>query len=518
MQYEPTEAEIAFARGIYGFQADPCGFFTKVLGVPDRHIWSKMREVAESVRDNQFTAVPAGHSVSKTYGAGRIAVWFKTCFQPSTIITTAPTENIVKNQLWREIRSAYQSCRLPRGLGGKLTTLQWDARPPQDVLDQMAPSERAQWEKNFALGFSTSPDTTTETATRMQGWHNKWVFILLDEAGDILPPIWATVLQSLVTNKRCKVLAIGNPTNPYSRFADVCKMKHWNTIKISVRDTPNYKENREVIPGLAGRDYEDAIVAEFGENSNEHKVRCLGEFPSYTEGTVFGPEIGEIESRGWYGDYPWDRREPVYTCGDYGNIYTAIGFFQIVRDKIHMIDYFYDDVGMGIPGICKMFDSKPYIYGSHWISPDYDPLHGSNKKTLGTGKSVLSDFGRLGYHMNICESHSFDAGIKTARTTWSLTRIDKRCVDFWDSIKQYKFKKDLLHSTENKPAYSEDPQRGPSNHPADMIRYWFWIYRFQLEVDGSKVGSPIPLPVSAALGSDGDSIYDYVSRNRDVWG
>ncbi len=54
------------------YQQDPCGFFVNCLDVKEEYLWSKMREVAESVRDNQFTAVPAAHSVSKTFTAARV--------------------------------------------------------------------------------------------------------------------------------------------------------------------------------------------------------------------------------------------------------------------------------------------------------------------------------------------------------------------------------------------------------------------------------------------------------------
>ena len=485
------------------YQTDPIGHMVDIQGVRPEHVWSGMRKVAESVRDNQLTAVPAGHSVSKTYGAGGLAVWFKACFLPSTVITTAPSDNQVRNQLWREIHSRYAFASVHTPLGGKMTTLQWDMKPSEETLKTLDPHERSDWEKNFAIGFSTSPDSATDHVTKMAGWHNEWLLVILDEAGGIMPQIWKTVLEALVINKRCKVLAIGNPTDPYSRFADVCKSDRWNVIPISVRDTPNYIQNREVIPGLAGRDFEEMIIEEYGEDSNEHKIRCLGQFPTFMEGTIWGPEIGEIEANGWFGDYPWERTAPVYVFGDYGNIYTAIGFFQFIRGTIRMIDYFYDDVGMGVPGICKMFDSKPYNFAKDqgkWLSPDYAPKKGSNSKSMGTGTTILGEFGRLGHHMDICEAHSFDDGVKNVRGVLPLMRIDTRCIDFWDSIKQYKFKKNLLMSTVKKPAYSKHPQETPATHPADMLRYMGWIYRWQLHIKGERVGYPEAIPANVNMG------------------
>ena len=83
-------------------QQDYSWFMANALDVNPRHLWSKMREVNDSVRDNERTAVGAGHGVSKTYVAGRIALAFLYCYYPSTVVTMAPSGHQVKNLLWRD--------------------------------------------------------------------------------------------------------------------------------------------------------------------------------------------------------------------------------------------------------------------------------------------------------------------------------------------------------------------------------------------------------------------------------
>lgn len=485
------------------YRDDPVLCFRRVFGM--QHVWPKMREIVESVRDNQFTAVPAGHGVSKTYTAARIGVWFKWVYQPSTVITTAPSDNQVRNQLWREMRACYAGSRVP--LGGRMNVLQWDLKPSRGILAELDPEEREKWELNFAMGFSTTPDSVSENVSRIQGWHNKWLLVILDEAGGIHPMVWKTVLVSLMNNERCKILAIGNTTDPYSEFARVCKNKRWNVIPISVRDTPNYKHNREIIPNVSGREQERLIVEEYGEYSNEHKVRCLGEFPEYMQGVVYGPQLAEYRSH--FREMEWDRQSPVLTIGDYGDVYTAIGFWQVVKDQFRMIDYFYDDVGMGVSEICKMFDQKPYVYHKdqgHWLPPDYHPEHGSNRKSLATGKSYINEFAAYGIRMHVCTPHSFHDGVSNVRSTFQTMWINSlRCKDFWDSLNQYKYKKNVAYSTDSKPAYHKDPEPSPHTHPADMLRYSAWIYRFQLRIGGELIGSPMPLPPS---GRQDSGVYD----------
>jgi hypothetical protein len=113
---------------------------------------------------------------------------------------------------------------------------------------------------------------------------------------------------------------------------------------------------------------------------------------------------------------------------------------------------------------------------------------------MGSGKSVVSEFARLGYRMSIVDRHGFDTGVKTTRGIWGLLRIDVRCSDFWDAIRQYKYKKNVIYSTDKKPAYSTDVEQSPARHPADMLRYMAWAYRFQVRIDGKRIGYPGAYP------------------------
>ena len=70
----PNKAECK--RILTKYQGDPIGFQVDCLDVNRKHVWGKMLEVAESVRDKPKTAVKAGHGVSKSYEAARLALWF----------------------------------------------------------------------------------------------------------------------------------------------------------------------------------------------------------------------------------------------------------------------------------------------------------------------------------------------------------------------------------------------------------------------------------------------------------
>lgn len=483
----PTKEQCILAERFTAYQQDPIGMMTTCLDVKKEHIWPKMREVAESVRDNQLTVVHACHSVSKTYLAGRVAVWFKTCFTPSTVITTAPSDNLVKNQLWREIHAAFSGAKIP--LGGNMTNLKWELKPNKEILESLEPEQRSQWEKNFAIGFSTSPDTLTEHATKMQGFHNYWVLVVLDEGCGIYPQIWRSVMEGLVINERCKVLAIGNPTDPFGEFAKACNPSSgWNVIHISTKDTPNYKEGREVIPNVAGRNYYNRMLKEHGENSSAFKIRVLGQFGEYREGTFYGKEYAKALRDKRIGDYPPDPMVKVHDFADLGNIYTAVLYAQFIQGKIRIVDCYWDNQGSGLPAVARVKQAKEYIWGpAMHCGPD---LVTSNEKSVQTGKTTRDMGAELGLNLVPVCPHSFDDGIQAVRSIWPLLEINKPlCKVFIDAAKGYRKKKNEALSTEDQPVYHDTPLKSWERHVMDALRHLAMAYRYG-EIDGDNLGYP----------------------------
>lgn len=484
----PTKEQIQLAERFTAYQQDPIGFMIQCLDVKKGHIWPKMREVAESVVDNQLTIVPACHSVSKTFGAGRIAVWFKTCFVPSTVVTTAPSDNLVRNQLWREIHAAYSGAKIP--LGGKMTTLQWELKPSKHILEAIESEQRAQWEKNFAIGFSTSPDTLTEHATKIQGFHNYWVLVIMDEGCGIYPQIWKSVMEGLVINERCKVLAIGNPTDPTGEFYKACQTKSgWNVINISVEDTPNFKEGREIIPGVAGRDYYDRMLKKYGRNSNTFKIRVLGQFGDYREGTFYGRELAEAINDERIGGFPHDPALLTYSFTDLGDIYTAAIFAQFIKGRIRIIDCYWDNQGLGIPNYAKVTQTKPYVFKDHYAGPD---LITSNEKSVQTGQTTRDVAAQLGINLTPVIKHSFDNGIEAVRSIWPLLEINEPyCKVFIEAARNYRKRKSETLSTDDQPAYHDTPLKPQwEAHMMDALRHLAMAYRYYIKL-GYFTGSAL---------------------------
>jgi hypothetical protein len=202
-----------FARFL-PYRDDPVGFIEQMLL---GFLWSKQKEIAISVRDNRRTAVKSCHDVGKSYIASRIVAWWESCHLPGEAFTVslAPTFHQVKAILWREIAKAHAAGRLP----GTLNLTEWKFG-------------------NELLAFGRSPADNDPTA--IQGIHAPKVLLVGDEACGLSKAI-LDAADTIIANDDSRVLLIGNPDDPSSEFAEVCKPgSGWNVIQIDAFKSPNF--------------------------------------------------------------------------------------------------------------------------------------------------------------------------------------------------------------------------------------------------------------------------------------
>jgi len=437
-------------------RSDYSWFMIHVLDVKPEHLWFKMREVNDSVRDYERTAVRAGHGVSKTYTAGRIALTFIYSYYPSTVVTLAPSGHQVKNLLWREIRSAHTNARVP--LGGKPTTLMLDMQQETGVI----------W---YAFGLSTRPDTITQEATRLQGIHNEYVLIILDEAAAIMPEIWRAIEHIGAPFKR--VLAIGNATSKFGDFPKALRSTDWNTIQISVTDTPNFKTGKQIIPGVYGRKYERRIRLKYGKDSDQYHVRVLGDISEKgAEGAYCARKMEELRKKGRILD-TLDHlpHYPVYIVLDFGYT-TALGFIQVIETNVNFINH-YEDSGLGIEDYVKLFDSYAkdygYRYGDIIVPCDMD----SNATRVITGQTALETLRQFKFNAKPLKKEiSVNEGIQRMLKFLDRCRFHKtNCARLIECLESHHQRKNKLMSTEDKPVFTSEREKDGTEHSFDMVRY-----------------------------------------------
>ncbi|MDD5328071.1 MAG: hypothetical protein PHY02_09725 [Phycisphaerae bacterium] len=480
---ELTEKQQA-QKFIDRYKDDPIGFQVDCLDVKPEHIWPKMVEMAESVRDYQKTDIEAGHSVSKDYEAARLALWFLYTHKPSTVIITGPGNNQVENVFWKEIHTAYTDAKIP--LGGHLTQLKLDIDPDR---------------KWFMIGFTTDPDVVTGEATRFQGFHNKYVLVIFTEAAGIKAAVWKAA-ESLIIGEGCRWLVYGNPTSATGSFAECEKDPTWHYINISVKDTPNFKEDRDIIPGVSGRTYEEIIRLKYGEESNEYAIRVLGRKPEFTQGTYLGRGLAKAETDKRIGmTNLYDPTSPVYTFSDIGDMYSAFGFVQFIQSNIRIIDFYYDCEGKGLPAYSVMLQEKKYRYGGHYSLPDIFK-EGPNQKSSHTGQYTVDVARSLGIDFKKIDLPSRNDCIRAAQDIMGKCQFDINAQECVDGLLDWRQRKNEAASTPDKPVYFEEAVKSWGRHVGDMFCGIAVAYRY-MSFTGQKPGK-----ISMTLPAENKSPYN----------
>lgn len=237
---------------------DPVGFVRDVLGY---HTWSGERRILESLRDHRRTAVHACYESGKTFTAGNAVAWWLSVWPPKSAacMTTATSGAQVKALLWKEIGRAHDRGQLP----GRLNLTEW-------------------WYDREVVGMGRKP--AEYNATAIQGLHAERVLGVIDEATGVPAPIWEA-MDGLVANDESRMLTIGNPTDPSSFFASVCRpASGYNVVHISAFDTPNFTAEGanlppEVLRSLVGRTWVEEKRQTWGEQSPLWIARVEGLFP-----------------------------------------------------------------------------------------------------------------------------------------------------------------------------------------------------------------------------------------------
>lgn len=292
---EESEARASSAQ----YANDPGLWARDKLGA---HLWSKQIEISESVRDNRQTAVQACHGPGKSWTAAQLTAWWLDTHPPgeARVVTTAPTGDQVKAILWSEINGAFSKAESRgRPFLGRINETDWKLG-------------------KRLIAFGRKPSDYNPHA--FQGIHAKYVLVIIDEACGVNKQFW-TAAHAIATGEHCRILAIGNPDDPGTEFARACGSGRWNTIKISVFDTPNFTgedvpdELREM---LVSRVYEEEMRLEYGEESPTYISKVLGEFPNDAEDGVV--RLSKVRACCRPRDIPWrpELLQPVELGIDMG--------------------------------------------------------------------------------------------------------------------------------------------------------------------------------------------------------
>jgi hypothetical protein len=257
------------------YASDPVGYVRDVMG---EHLWSGQVKMLDAIMKHRKVAVKAAHSVGKTRALSRLVVaWVMTHPIDSTrVIITSDNDDNIKGGIWQEVIAAHEAAEAAgKPFPGKPTLdSKWHAGPNNQTLVAQGrkPSDR--------------------NPTGLHGFHKKYLLVIIDEATGLPEELWDAA-ESLASNENGRVLACGNPTDPNSHFAEVCKPgSGWEVQKISAYDTPVYTGEpcpTDVLENLVHPSWVEDMKRK-GINDPRYVSRVLGEFPKVSSDALIEAE------------------------------------------------------------------------------------------------------------------------------------------------------------------------------------------------------------------------------------
>lgn len=209
-------------------------------------------KVLEAInRGTRRIALKSGHRVGKTRLLAIIAICHLITRYPQKTIITAPTSGQLFNSLYAEILTLAR--RLPPFLKGLFTFMSEEIRLKADP------------DGSFLAARTASPDNPES----FQGIHSENVLFIWDEASGIDERLFNAARGSMAAPNAISIMA-GNPVRLNNTFHRAFTVN----ADLYFRVTISSLGLKTVDP-----DFIKEVAQSFGEDSNEYRVRVLGEFP-----------------------------------------------------------------------------------------------------------------------------------------------------------------------------------------------------------------------------------------------
>jgi hypothetical protein len=206
------------------YKNDPVGYINRVLR---RKLTPKQEEICRSlfIYPHRTIAISANNQ-GKTFLLGALINWFYDCYNPGVCISTGPTDQHVKNVIWKEVRSQRKT--------------RWDF-----AGDRMPELRDAA--NHYALGY------TGTKVENFQGLHDDHLFFVIDEAIGVGEHVFRGVKSMFKPNGRHFFLATLNPTDTTVPVYAEEQSGDYHTVRMSALEHPNIinelKGEELLIPG-----------------------------------------------------------------------------------------------------------------------------------------------------------------------------------------------------------------------------------------------------------------------------
>jgi len=294
--------------------------------------WILIEKGIEDWQWDVLTALDEGEtkvSIRSAVGVGKTALvsWLALHFvlfrDDVKVIVTSPSFNQLQDGIIPEVRKWIG--RLPPWLRGQL-----------DIT-----SERVQRRPDGANNFISFRTARKETPEALQGIHATHVLLLVDEASGVHETVYEAGQGTLSTPGSIAVL-ISNPTRVTGLFYKTHKKlrKLWRTWKVTSFDSTRVDPS-----------FPTQMALTYGKDSQQYKVRVLGEFPEGNADSVIPRAWVEEASQRLI--FPTGREIKVWGV-DPGRGGDPTGFCERTGRGITELKEWYDENVMLIVGHLKV--------------------------------------------------------------------------------------------------------------------------------------------------------------------
>ena len=257
-----------FGSFLERYEKDPLGFAVDVLGAKPKR-WQRefMGHIAAGKRR---ISIRAGHGVGKSTAVAWVLIWSICCRYPQKAVVTAPTAPQLFDALFAELKS-------------------WVARLPPPVQVLLDPySDRVELKADPTGSFISARTASSERPEAMSGVHSAFVLLIADEAPGIPEAVFENSIGSM-SGSGATMILIGNPTRLsglfYKTHRDPKLAPRWEKMAVSCMDPD--------LDDLVDKEFIQEVIDTYGENSDQYRVRVLGEFPASEANTLIPLDLVE---------------------------------------------------------------------------------------------------------------------------------------------------------------------------------------------------------------------------------
>ena len=266
------------------------------------------------------------------------------------------------------------------------------------------------------------------------------------------PAVW-DLLEPIVRVNGGYALFISTPRGKNHFYELMCMARNnpkWFCEILSITDTGVVTEAE--IDDLRSEGRSEKLI--------QQEYYCS--FNRGVEGSYYGRWIEKARLDGRICCVPYEERSPVHTAWDIGfGDSTSIVFWQEIGGELRIIDC-YENQGEGISHYIKLIQSKPYVYGTHYLP------HDAGSGSIQTGRTLQQVAWEQGLKTTILEREiDINVGIEAVRTMLGIALFDcNKCTHLLKCLENYHKK-----YNDKTQSYSDIPLHNWTSHMCDAVRY-----------------------------------------------